>query len=176
MSKLKGGGKLPSKPSLSELMKGLAGGFLGILMLGYLSQATEFRWLMAPFGATCVILFVAPASPLSQPRNIIGGHFLTTLVGLIALYTLGNSMMVMALAVGAAIMLMQWFRMVHPPAGANPLLVLLAGQGAVGFDFLFTPVLSGSILLVVISCLINNIGRENSWPIYWYGFSRKKEE
>ncbi|MDE9587997.1 HPP family protein [Xenorhabdus bovienii] len=147
MSKLRGGGGLPPKPDLVQLTKGLSGGFLGILLLSYLSQTTEYPWLMAPFGATCAILFAAPTSPLAQPRNVIGGHLLTTAVGLVALYTLGNSMIVMSLAVGIAIMLMQLFRVVHPPAGANPLVVLLAGQEAVGFDFLLTPVLTGSLAL-----------------------------
>ncbi|CDH03367.1 HPP family protein [Xenorhabdus bovienii] len=175
MSKLRGGGGLPPKPDLVQLMKGLSGGFLGILLLSYLSQTTEYPWLMAPFGATCAILFSAPTSPLAQPRNVIGGHLLTTAVGLVALYTLGNSMIVMSLAVGIAIMLMQLFRVVHPPAGANPLVVLLAGQEAVGFDFLLTPVLTGSLALVIIASFINNIGKENCWPLYWYGFSRRKD-
>ncbi|OTA20319.1 membrane protein [Xenorhabdus beddingii] len=174
MSKLKGGGALPPKPDFIQLTKGLLGGFLGILVLSYLSQTTEYPWLMAPFGATCVILFAAPASPFSQPRNVIGGHLLTAAIGLITLYALGNSLVVMSLAVGIAIMLMQLFRAVHPPAGANPLVVFLAGQDAVGFDFLFTPVLTGSLALIVIASWINNVGTENRWPVYWHGVSRKK--
>ncbi|MDE1474216.1 HPP family protein [Xenorhabdus bovienii] len=175
MSKLRGGGGLPPKPDLVQLTKGLSGGFLGILLLSYLSQTTEYPWLMAPFGATCAILFAAPTSPLAQPRNVIGGHLLTTAVGLVALYTLGNSMIVMSLAVGIAIMLMQLFRVVHPPAGANPLVVLLAGQEAVGFDFLLTPVLTGSLALVIIASFINNLGKESCWPLYWYGFTKRKD-
>ncbi|CBJ80265.1 conserved hypothetical protein [Xenorhabdus bovienii str. Jollieti] len=175
MSKLRGGGGLPPKPDLVQLTKGLSGGFLGILLLSYLSQTTEYPWLMAPFGATCAILFAAPTSPLAQPRNVIGGHLLTTAVGLVALYTLGNSMIVMSLAVGIAIMLMQLFRVVHPPAGANPLVVLLAGQEAVGFDFLLTPVLTGSLALVIIASFLNNLGKESCWPLYWYGFTKRKD-
>ncbi|PHM73482.1 HPP family protein [Xenorhabdus kozodoii] len=174
MNKLRGGGVLPPKPDFIQLIKGLCGGFLAILVLGCLSQTTEYPWLMAPFGATCVILFAAPTSPLAQPRNIIGGHLLTTLVGLITLYTLGDSLIVMSLAVGIAIMLMQLFRVVHPPAGANPLVVFLAGQEVVGFDFLFTPVLTGSLALVVIASFINNLGKEHRWPVYWHGFTKRK--
>ncbi|MDC9594744.1 HPP family protein [Xenorhabdus sp. IM139775] len=174
MGKLSGGGVLPPKPDFIQLIKGLLGGFMGILVLGYLSQTTEYPWLMAPFGATCVILFAVPASPLAQPRNVIGGHLLATAVGLITLYTLGDALIVMSLAVGVAIMLMQLLRVVHPPAGANPLVVFLAGQDAVGFDFLFTPVLTGSLALVVIASFINNMGKENRWPIYWHGLTRRK--
>ncbi|MBV1841945.1 HPP family protein [Photobacterium ganghwense] len=174
MKKLKGGGSLPPKPSNVQLLKGLIGGFLGILTLGLLTQTTGSAWLMAPFGATCVILFAVPDSPLAQPRNVIGGHFVTAAVGLVALYAFGDSMLVMALAVGVAIMLMQYFRVVHPPAGANPLAVILAGQQAVGFDFLITPVLVGSVMLVLIASFVNNLGKENRWPVYWHGVSRQK--
>ncbi len=76
-------------------------------------------WIMAPFGATCVILFAAPQSPLAQPRNVIVGHLLTAGVGLAMLYGVGNESWMIALAVGLAIMLMQVCRAVHPPAGAS---------------------------------------------------------
>jgi CBS-domain-containing membrane protein len=175
MKKLRGGGSLPPKPKFIQLMKGLVGGFFGILTLGALSQLTETPWLMAPFGATCVILFAAPASPLAQPRNVIIGHLVTSAVGLIALYGFGDSIIVMSLAVGVAIMLMQYLRVVHPPAGANPLVIILAGQGAVGFDYLFMPVLIGSVVLVVIASIINNYGEEGNWPVYWHGLRRRKE-
>ena len=97
-------------------------------------------------------------------------------VGLIVLYGFGDSMMVLALAVGIATLLMQYFRAVHPPAGANPLVIILAGQGVVGFDYLLTPVLVGSVTLVMIATVINNYGVEGRWPVYWHGFSRQKEE
>lgn len=80
----------------------------------------------------------------------------------------------MSLSVGIAIMLMQYFRAVHPPADANPLVIIIAGQSMVGFDFLVTPVLIGSITLVVIASVINNYGEEARWPLYWHGISRNK--
>ena len=174
MKKLRGGGALPPKPTMIQLLKGLIGGFLGILPLSLLGQSTGVPWLMAPFGATCVILFAAPASPLAQPRNVIAGHLITSAAGLVALYSLGDSIIVMSLAVGVSIMLMQYFRSVHPPAGANPVVIILAGQSVVGFDYLVTPVLLGSITLVVIASVINNYGTEGNWPVYWHGFGRQK--
>lgn len=173
MSKFIGGGALPPKPDLAQLARGLIGGFLGILALGCLSRATGSPWLMAPFGATCVLLFAAPAAPLAQPRNVVAGHFITAAVGLVTLYALGDSLFAMALAVGVAIMLMQACRAVHPPAGANPLVVMLAGQGHVGFDFLITPVLTGSVTLVLIAALVNNLGKKSRWPVYWLGAADK---
>lgn len=176
MKKLCGGGLLPPKPTKVQLVKGFMGGFLSILVLCYFGQFTGTPWLMAPFGATCVILFAAPASPLAQPRNVIVGHLLTSLVGLVALYGLGHSIIVMALAVGVAIMLMQYLRVVHPPAGANPLVIMLAGRDAVGFDFLVTPVLVGCFALVVIASIINNWGEKKGWPLYWIGSARQQEK
>ncbi|QIR07690.1 HPP family protein [Salinivibrio costicola] len=172
MKRLKGGGALPPKPTWIQLTKGLLGGFFGILTLTVLNQTTGVPWLMAPFGATCVILFAAPQSPLAQPRNVIVGHLLTASVGLAMLYGVGNESWMIALAVGLAIMLMQACRAVHPPAGANPLVIMLAGTQVVGIDYLFTPVLAGSIALVTIATVINNLGEPHHWPVYWHGIKR----
>lgn len=174
MNKLKGGGSLPPRPSLLQLSKGLIGGTVGILCLSLLGQYSGVPWLMAPFGATCVILFAAPASPLAQPRNVICGHLIAATVGLAALYGLGDSYIVMSVAVGVSIMTMQFFRAVHPPAGANPIVIILAGKSVVGLSFLLTPVFVGSILLVAIASLVNNYGVKDGWPIYWHGFGKKQ--
>ncbi|MFM4718140.1 HPP family protein [Aeromonas bivalvium] len=176
MKKIRGGGELPPKPTSIQLMKGFVGGTLGILILGIMGQTTGVPWLMAPFGATCVILFAAPSSPLAQPRNVIAGHLITSTVGLAALYGLGNSVWVIALSVGVAIMLMQYLRAVHPPAGANPIVIMLAGQSVVGLDYLVTPTLIGSITLVMLASVVNNYGEESNWPVYWHGFGRKKRQ
>ena len=172
MKKLSGGGELPKRPALKEIFRGLLGGFISIFGLTVLTDITTYPMLMAPFGATCVILFAASASPLAQPRNVIGGHLVSAFIGLLALYLFGNSALVMAFSVGAAIAAMQFFRVVHPPAGANPLVIIMAGIS--GFDFLLFPVLLGSIFLVGVASVINNIGIDNKWPVYWHGFSRNK--
>ncbi|MCF7505156.1 MULTISPECIES: HPP family protein [Vibrio] len=171
MKKLIGGGELPPRATLSQLIKGFVGGTVGILFLCLLAEQSEVPWLMAPFGATCVLLFAVPTSPLAQPRNIIAGHFISAAVGLIALYGFGDSYLVMAMAVGSAIMLMQYFRAVHPPAGANPIVIALAGTSAVDWTFLFTPVLIGSIALVCIGAMLNNTSAQQKWPLYWVGKS-----
>lgn len=169
MKRLSGGGSLPQKPSLSELQRGFFGGFISILGLAGLSTLGH-PFLMAPFGATCVILFAASAAPFAQPRNVIGGHLVSVFVGLVALFLLGDGIFSMALAVGLAIASMQYLRVVHPPAGANPLVVIMAGS--YGFDFMIFPVLLGSIFLVGVASIINNLGKDKKWPVYWYGISR----
>ncbi|MHB0775048.1 HPP family protein [Halomonas sp. WWR20] len=110
--------------------------------------------LMAPFGVTCVLLF---ATPLAQPRNVVGGHLVSALAGLLALHWLGTGPLAMGGGVGVAIALMQFLRVVHPPAGANPLVIIMTGIADV--HFLLTPVLSGSLILVLIALLINNLGK-----------------
>ncbi|WP_422731009.1 HPP family protein [Litchfieldella qijiaojingensis] len=102
---------------------------------------------------------------LAQPRNVIGGHFLSALVGMLVLHFMGTGTFEMALGVGTAIALMQLFRAVHPPAGANPLVIILAGT--VDYTFLLTPVLAGSFILILTALFINNVGTGRKWPVYW---------
>ncbi|MCK0769966.1 HPP family protein [Chromohalobacter canadensis] len=163
--KMKGKGIAPARPDTFQILTGLIGGIAGIGVTSLLAQLAGVPLLMAPFGATCVLLFAASQAPLAQPRNVIGGHVVATAVGLAMMATFGNGMWQMAVGVGAAIALMQTLRVVHPPAGANPLVVLMAGVH--NWEFLITPVLAGSVVLVVIALFINNVGRAKEWPHYW---------
>jgi CBS-domain-containing membrane protein len=102
-----------------------AGAMLCIAALASLERFTqEGLWLMAPFGATMVIVFGLPDSPLAQPRNIVFGHLLTTAVGLTAAHYLGVTPWSLGAAVGLALFLMLVTQTMHPPAGANPVLVI----------------------------------------------------
>ncbi len=163
--KMKGGGTLPARADSFQIITGLVGGISGIGLVAWLTRLTEVPLLMAPFGATCVLLFAAPNAPLAQPRNVIGGHLVSALVGLVIMQLLGTGPLAMAAGVGVAIAAMQALRVVHPPAGANPLVVMMSG--AIGYDFLLMPVLAGSISLVLVALLINNLGAARRWPTYW---------
>lgn len=165
LHKMKGGGTVPARPDNLQILTGLIGGISGIGLVAWLTRITEVPLLMAPFGATCVLLFAAPGAPLAQPRNVIGGHLVATLVGLVVMQLMGTGPLAMAVGVGLAIALMQALRVVHPPAGANPLVVMMSG--AVGYDFLMMPVLAGSVSLVLVALLVNNAGRDRRWPNYW---------
>ncbi|MNF93568.1 HPP family protein [compost metagenome] len=120
---------------------------------------------MAPFGASCVIAFALPQSPLAQPRSLVGGHVLSTLVGLCALTAFGVHAWSLALAVGAAITLMQLTHTLHPPAGADPLLVMLTGAG---WSFLLTPVLLGAAVIVLVACGYHRATRTSHYPTKWW--------
>ena len=131
------------------------GAILGIGTVAYLSAVTGKSFLMAPLGATCFIAFVVPDSAFAKPRCIIGGHFLASIIGLTFSVLWGTAWWASALAVGAAIAGMQMLRVLHPPAAADPLLIMASGSATL--DMLITPVLSGSITIALIALLFNNI-------------------
>ncbi|WP_416191358.1 HPP family protein [Neisseria sp. CCUG12390] len=120
--------------------------------------------ILGSFGASCLLVFAYPQSPFAQPRNVIGGHFAATLTGLVFLAAFGATWWAMALAVGTAVALMLLLRIPHPPAGSNPLIVMMAGSC---WDFLFTPTLAGSVILVAVALVYNNLGGRR-YPTYWW--------
>ncbi|HUH58121.1 MAG TPA: HPP family protein [Pseudomonadales bacterium] len=139
-----------------------SGAMLCITILGSFSTLTPHSiWLMAPFGATMVILFGLPQSPLAQPKNIILGHILTTAIGLAIVSLIGVSPWSMGLAVGLAVSAMLLTNTTHPPAGANPLVVMLAGES---WSFLFMPVAVGSILIVIFGVLYHRMISGEAYP------------
>ena len=107
----------------------------------------DIALLMAPFGATTVLVFGVPDSPLAQPKNVILGHLLTAFVGVFFVQFIGVTPIYLALATGIAVSLMLVTKTTHPPAGANPLLIMLSGQS---WGFLITPVLIGAIVIVLV--------------------------
>lgn len=157
----------PKRASLVKMAAGFVGGTLGITLLALLTDFYHVTLLMAPFGASCVLLFAAPDAPLAQPRNVIGGHVIATTIGLVAVQLApGVTPLVMGASVGLAIVAMQFTRTLHPPAGADPLVVLALGKTA-SWTFLITPALAGAVILVLIALVINNLEAGSKWPKYW---------
>ncbi|GGG58961.1 HPP family protein [Paenibacillus radicis (ex Gao et al. 2016)] len=163
-SKMKGAGRSPLKVSAKTAIISAAGGFIAIAILAWLTGLTGQPWIMAPFGASCVLAFGVWESPLSQPRNIIGGHFISTMTGLLLFHLFGQGLIVLAVGVALAILFMMLTKTTHPPAGADPIVVILAGSG---WSFLFTPVLAGSVVIVLVALLVNNAIRQRSYPTFW---------
>lgn len=128
----------------TALISGL-GGFLVIFALSALGANLHIAVLVAPFGASCVLVFALPQSPLAQPRNVIGGHLISSTVGIVILAALGHSPLAYGVAVGLAIAAMQATDTLHPPAGADPIVVLAAGAS---WSFLGIPILLGSTAIV----------------------------
>lgn len=155
---------LPPAPKPQFILVAMTGAALAIGSTAGLSLVADVPLLMAPFGASCVLAFGVPDSPLAQPRSIVGGHLVSALVGLVVLGVIGASWWSGAIAVALALGLMMGTRTVHAPAGANPLIVL---SGATGWDFLLTPVLAGSLLIVACAWAVNNVRSRGSYPRYW---------
>ena len=137
--------------------------FITILILTILTYKTPYGlFLIASFGSTMVLLYGYPESPFAQPKNIIVGHFLTSLVGIIFLNFVHLPIFInIPLAVGFGVMLMILFKVTHPPAGGNPIIVII---GSVSYDYLLTPVLIGSLIVVVFGIVINKFILKKEYP------------
>ncbi|XWK90265.1 MAG: HPP family protein [Phormidium sp.] len=150
--------------SYSQVLYSWLGSFLGIAALAYLSVQTNYPLIAAPFGATAVLAFAIPDSPLAQPRNIIGGNCIGAIVCVTLVHFFGTAPWVMALAVATAIKLMQLTKTLHPPGGAVALVGTMSGAS---WDFLFTPVLGGSIIILLCTIAFNNLAAGRRYPRYW---------
>lgn len=165
ITKMRGGASVPARAPWRQIGIAWIGGCLAIGVVAYLAAFSHAPLILGSFGATCVLVFGFPESPFSQPRNVIAGHFIASLVGLVFLNLLGAEWWSVALAVGTTIACMQMTRTVHPPAGSNPVIVMLTLPN---WGFLLTPTLLGALLLVVVAVLFNNLPKERSYPTYWF--------
>lgn len=164
LNRLKGGAALPPKPSLKIIAWAAAGAFLAIAVLALIAQQTGLALMMGSFGASCIMVFGFADAPFAQPRNVIAGHFLSSLTGLIFLHLVGTQWWSMALAVAIAIAVMMATRTTHPPAASNPVIVMLLQPG---WNFLLTPTLLGAVMIVLVALVYNNLQPEKQYPKYW---------
>jgi CBS-domain-containing membrane protein len=155
---------LPPKPNNKAIALAWLGGFLAIACVAMLSDYLSLALVLGSFGASCVLVFGYPDVPFSQPRNVIAGHFISSLVGLACLTIFGPHWWAVGIAVGTAIALMMLTRTVHPPAGSNPVIVFLTQPT---WEFLIFPTLIGALLLVIVALVYNNLTRESKYPKYW---------
>ena len=135
------------------------GAFFFISFLAFLENSFEGTiWLIPPFGASMVLVMAVHESPLAKPTNILLGHILSALSGVIILYLIGDHFLALGLAVGLAIFVMIITKTIHPPAGANPIIVILTGQG---ISFVLFPVAVGAFMLVIFAYLYNKLLKRN---------------
>ena len=134
----------------SALLAGL-GAALAIGVLSFTeANLSEVALLMAPFGASVVLVFGLPDSPLAQPKNVVLGHVLTAVIGVTFAHFFPVSSMTLALATGLGVSAMLITKTTHPPAGANPILIMLTGQS---WGFIVNPVLIGALVIVMVGRL-----------------------
>jgi CBS-domain-containing membrane protein len=171
--KMRGLGRSNARPELREALTTFMCAFAGVGFLAWLAQiamgATESAMLIPPFGASALMVFGAPHSPFAQPRNVIGGHVLSALIGISAFHLLGDSSWAAALAVAAAGALMHLTTTMHPPGGATALLAVIGDariQGQ-GYAFAFVPVGAGTAIIVLTAVAINNLVLHRQYPTHW---------
>lgn len=140
-------------------------GTLGILAIHFVTNLVGFPLLIGSFGASAVLLFGANDSPLTQPRNLIGGHVLSAIVAVIIVATLGSNPFSIALAVGFAILVMNLTHTTHPPGGATALIGVQAGAG---LSYVFIPVLAGALILLLVALFTNNVVYHRRYPRHWF--------
>ncbi|NDG74247.1 MAG: HPP family protein [Synechococcaceae bacterium WB8_1B_136] len=149
----------------ADVIKAWLGGLVAITALGLLSAWSHYPLVVAPFGASTVLLFGHPRSPLAQPRNIVLGNTIAAAVSVLCVAWLGTAPWVMGLAVGLTIALGQVLRCLHPPAGAVALLgVLLHAKPS----FILMPVLSGSVVITAMAVLFSRLHEPRApYPHHW---------
>ena len=135
-----------------------------IAALSLLTYKTQYGiFLIASFGSSMVVLFGYPESPFAQPKNIFFGHLLTSLVGVLFVFFIPLPIFIsIPLAVGIGVGLMILLNVPHPPAGGNPIIVIM---GSVSFDFLINPIISGSIIILIFGIILNRIILKKKYPL-----------
>ena len=149
-----------------HLIKSFLAGLFSAITIGcltYLTYKTPLGlFLIASFGSTMVLLYGYPESPFAQPKNIFFGHLLTAFVGIVILNFIPLPIFVtIPLAVGLGVGLMIFFNVIHPPAGGNPIIVII---GSVSFDYLLNPIILGSIILLAFGVIINKFILKKTYP------------
>jgi CBS domain-containing membrane protein len=157
---------VPDTPSVSrqERLRATAGAFIGILITGLIGGSVlgldpALPAIIAPMGASAVLLFAVPSSPLAQPWSVLGGNVVAAFIGVSASLLISNVFAAAAVAIGVAIALMMTFRCLHPPSGAIALTAVLGGPAIhdLGYGFVLWPVMGNSIAMLVLALAFNNL-------------------
>ena len=137
--------------------------FITISILTLLTYKTVYGvFLLASFGSSMVLLYGYPESPFAQPKNVFFGHLITTTIGLIFLNFVPFPIyIIIPLAVGFGVGFMILLNVTHPPAGGNPIIVII---GSVSFDYLLSPVISGSLIIIISAIAINRFILKKTYP------------
>jgi CBS-domain-containing membrane protein len=152
------------------------GAFFGIGLIGLLNSRYfdlhDNLFLIGSFGATSVLIYGVINSPLAQPRNLIGGHVISALIGVTIHYLIPEVWLAAALAVSLSIVAMQVTKTLHPPGGATALIAIIGSKkiSELGYLYVLSPILSGVLILLIVALFFNNITPHRKYPInkHWY--------
>lgn len=164
--------KINSEPlEKSNLFWSWIGSFFGIFSISYfhvgILEDADLTLVIGSFGASAVLVYGAVNSPLSQPRNLMGGHIISAIIGVISFKLFsGNILFCSAFAVATSIFLMQMTLTLHPPGGATALIAVIGSEKihSLGFFYVLIPVTSGAFILLIIALVINNIPKHRCYP------------
>ena len=154
---------------ISKKLEPLLAGLFASIIIGILSflsfETSTGFWLMFSFGSSTLIVLVFHDSEFAQPANVFFGHLLAIVIGILFNEFLGMSYLTLGLSVGATVTLMMYFKIIHPPAAANPLIALFAD---VSLSYIVFPVVVGSIVIIVLSLIINRYLLKRNYPTRWF--------
>ena len=135
---------------------------IGVLTL--LTYKTEFGvFLIASFGSSMVILYGYPESPFAQPKNIFFGHLVTSVIGILVLNFIPLQLfIIIPIAVGLGVGFMILLNVTHPPAGGNPIIVII---GSVSYDYLINPIIFGTLIVILFGIVLNRLVLKKKYPV-----------
>jgi CBS-domain-containing membrane protein len=151
--------------SWASTLAGAAGGAAAIAAMELVSERAAFPLLFVPFATSIVLVMGSPEIDAAQPRALIGGHLVATAVGLLVVKAAGPGPWVAALAVGLAMATMHLTRTFHPPAGIDPLVVVVNDMP---WTFLLAPVAVGACALAAMTWTWHRLLRQSAWPLRWW--------
>lgn len=165
----------PPRVSNSEIFWSWIGAFLGIGAVGWANQyifsGMDLTMMIGSYGASAVLAYGAVRSPLAQPRNLVGGHIVSAIIGVLAWKLLHPFPWVAeAVAVATAIAVMHATRTLHPPGGATALIAVIGSQEIhdMGFLYVLLPATVGPLILLLVALLVNNIPSNRRYPEVWF--------
>jgi len=175
LQKMKGSGQSPPKVGTIEVLWSWLGSFLGIAAVSLthykLLDQTGLMMIIGSFGASAVLIYGAIRSPLAQPRNLLGGHILSAIIGVTAFQWLGGELwLAAAVAVSTSIALMHLTKTLHPPGGATALIAVIGGDGVhqLGYLYVLMPAALGATVMLLVALAVNNIPKNRKYPEFWF--------
>ena len=158
-------------PLLGGIGAGVTIGILAYITFQSVLAGTNYGlWLAASFGSSVVVVFGYPENEFSQPKNVLLGHLLCALVGIIfvTLFNITQDRSIffitIGLAIGISVMLMMAFKITHPPAGGNTIVVMLTQDS---FQFLVFPIMAGAITIIIGGVIYNRFILKKNYPLKW---------
>ncbi|RLA07500.1 MAG: HPP family protein [Gammaproteobacteria bacterium] len=175
---MKSNDKIPPRLPLIKILWSFIGSFVAIFLVANLSRLNSFEmldnlFLVTSFGASAVLVFGAPQADYSQPRNLLGGHILSAIIGISVYEFLPFDITVLAaVAVSLSVVAMHLTRTLHPPGGATALMGIIGSSDVhnLGYTFVITPITIGCLLILLVGLVVNNLSANplRQYPKFWF--------